>query len=84
MSLRKKHPKAHIILLSYAVVGDELEGQIARVIKELKQKGVGDIGLVTTKPVELSACHWHPSEVDHKNAAKVLVKYIKANTELWN
>lgn len=40
LSMRKKHPKTHFVLLSYAVVGDELEGQVARVIKELKQKGV--------------------------------------------
>lgn len=84
LSLRKKHPKAHFILLSYAAVGDELESQIARVIKELKQKGVGNIDLVTAKPVELSACHWHPSEKDHKNAAEILTNYIKANPELWN
>lgn len=84
LSLRKKHPKSHFILLSYAVVGDELEGQIARVIKELKQKDVRDIGLVTTKPVALSACQWHPSELDHKNAAEILTNYIKANPELWN
>lgn len=84
LNLRKKHPEAHFILLSYAVVGDELETHIARVIKELKQKGVRDIGLVTTKPVELAACHWHPSEADHKNAAGILTNYIKANPELWN
>lgn len=84
LSLRKKHPKARFILLSYAVVGDELEGQIARVIKALKQNGVHNIGLVTTKPVELSACQWHPSETDHKNAAEILTNYIKANPELWN
>lgn len=84
LSLRKKHPEAHFILLSYAVTGDELDGQIARVIKELKQKDVRDIGLVTLKPVELSACQWHPSEKDHKNAAEILIKYIKAKPELWN
>jgi lysophospholipase L1-like esterase len=84
LSLRKAHPKAHFILLSYAAVGDELEGQIARVIKELKQKGVRDIGMVTVKPVELSACHWHPSETDHKNSAEVLIKYIQANPQLWD
>lgn len=84
LSLRTKHPKAHFILLSYAVAGDELETQVARVIKELKQKGVRDIGLVTTKPVELAACHWHPSESDHKKSAEILTNYIKANPELWN
>ena len=84
MSLRKKHPEAHFILLSYAVAGDELESQIARVIQELKQKGERDIGLVTIKPVELSACHWHPSEKDHKNSAEILINYIKANPGLWD
>ncbi len=84
LGLRAKHPNAHFILLSYAVVGDELETQIARVIKELKKIDVGDIGLVTIKPKELSACHWHPSENDHKNSAEILTNYIKANPELWN
>jgi len=84
LNLRKKHPEAHFILLSYAVAGDELETQVARVIKELKQKGMGDIGLVTINPVELAACHWHPSESDHKNSAETLINYIKANPELWN
>ncbi|HEY0894408.1 MAG TPA: SGNH/GDSL hydrolase family protein, partial [Cellvibrio sp.] len=84
LSLRKKHPEAHFILLSYAVVGDELEGQITRVIKELKQKGMRDIGMVTVKPVELSACHWHPSEADHKKSAGILTDYIKANSGLWD
>lgn len=84
LSLRKKHPETHFILLSYAVVGDELEAQIVRVIKELKQKGVRDISLVTTKSEELSACHWHPSETDHKNSAEILTNYIKANPGLWD
>lgn len=84
LSLRKKHPEANIILLSYAVAGDELETQIARVIKDLKQKGMRDIGMVTIKPKELRACHWHPSENDHKNSAEILTNYIKANPDLWN
>lgn len=84
LGLRTKHPQTHFILLSYAVAGDELESQIARVIKELKQKGVRDIGLVTIKPVELSACDWHPSEIDHKNSAEILTNYIKANPGLWD
>lgn len=84
LGLRTKHPKTHFILLSYAVAGDELESQIARVIKALKQTGVGDIGLVTIKPVELSACHWHSSENDHKNSAEILINYIKANPGLWD
>jgi lysophospholipase L1-like esterase len=84
LSFRTKHPNAHFILLSYAVVGDELGSQVTRVIKELKQKGIGDIGLVTIKPVELAACHWHPSESDHKKSAEILTNYIKANPELWN
>lgn len=84
LGLRKAHPKANFILLSYAVIGDELQGQIERVIKELKQKGVPDIGLVTIKPVDLSACHWHPSETDHKNSADILIKHINANPQLWN
>lgn len=84
VNLRKKHPEAHFILLSYAVVGDELEGQIARVIQKLKQKDVRDISLVTIKPVELAACHWHPSVADHKNSAGILINYIEANPELWN
>lgn len=84
LNLRIKHLKARFILLSYAVAGDELGNQIARVIEELKQKGEHDIGLVTTKPVELTACHWHPSEADHENAAESLINYIKANPKLWN
>lgn len=84
LSLHTKNPNAHFILLSYAVSGDELENQIARVIKALKQEGMRDVGLLTTKAVELSACHWHPSETDHKNAAKILANYIKANPGLWN
>lgn len=84
LGLRKKHPETHFILLSYDPVNKELEGQITRVVEKLKIKGEDKVDLVSIKPVALSACHWHPSEADHKNAAEVLTHYIKANPELWN
>ncbi len=84
LSLRKKHPNAHFVLLSYDPFNKELEDQIARVVEKLKIKGEGKIDLVSIKPVALSACHWHPSEADHKNAAEILINYIEANPGLWN
>jgi lysophospholipase L1-like esterase len=84
LSLRKKHPEAHFVLLSYDPVNKELEGQIARVVEKLKIKGEGKIELISIKPIALSACQWHPSATDHKNAAEILINHIKANPELWN
>ncbi len=84
LGLRKKHPETHFILLSYDPVNTELESQIVRVIEKLKQKGESMIELISVKPMELSACQWHPSITDHKNAAEIVINYIKANPRLWN
>ncbi len=84
LELRKKHPKTHFVLLSYDPVNKELESQIERVVDVLKRKGELKIGVVSIKPAALSACQWHPSESDHKNAADILTSYIEDNPELWN
>ena len=84
LSLREKHPGAHLVLLSYDPINKELENQVTRVVEKLKMKGEDRVDLVGIRPTTLSACQWHPSEADHRDAADILIRHIEANPALWD
>lgn len=84
LGLRRRHPGAHFVLLSYDPANQELEGQITRVAEELKMGGEDGIDLVGIGPTARSACQWHPSEADHRNAAEILINHFEANPGLWD
>ena len=84
LSLREKHRGAHLVLLSYDPINKELENQVTRVVEKLKMKGEDRVDLVGIRPMTLSACQWHPSEADHRDAADILIRHIEANPALWD
>ncbi len=84
MSIRKQHPKTHIILISPGDPSSEVTAQITRVVDELKKQGENKVTFkVSDTPLELTGCQYHASAKDHQTVANRIIYYIEKNPILW-
>ncbi|WP_049629600.1 SGNH/GDSL hydrolase family protein [Cellvibrio sp. pealriver] len=83
LDLRKKNPRAGLILVVPSMGSDELLQQHTKVKEQLKTRGETRVQLLTTGPMELTSCHWHPSVKDHQAVSQMLVDFINATPEIW-
>lgn len=81
--LRKKNPHASFILLVPKIGSEELLQQHNKVLDQLKAAGETRASLLSTGPMELLSCHWHPSVKDHQAVSQLLIDFISANPEIW-
>lgn len=81
-NLRRKNPKAHVILMASDKMEGELAAQVGKVIATLKADGVKKIDSIIFTGLAYEGCHWHPSAKDDKLLAGLLIDYFKAN-KIW-
>lgn len=83
LGLRKQNPQASFILLLPHTRSVELPQQHNKVIEQLKARGETRVHLLSTQPMELLGCQWHPSAKDHETVSRLLIDFINTNPDIW-
>ena len=82
-SLKRAHPRAHVLLWATDLADGEIAAEEANVVARLTAAGMRDVGFVRVPKLALTGCHFHPSVVDDTVIAATIGGYVAAHPEIW-
>jgi lysophospholipase L1-like esterase len=80
--LHARNPRARFLLWA-ATPSPELNGEIEKVVQDMRSAGGTQIEYVPVQGLAMSACNWHPSAADDAKIAAALERDIDLHPELW-
>lgn len=81
--LRNRNPDATFILWTADGEKGELMGEVKNVVSQLNALGDKKVTLIPVANLEMTGCHWHPSNKDDQTIAEKIINYIDSNPTIW-
>jgi lysophospholipase L1-like esterase len=78
--LMAKQPQAHLVLME----GGAFQGDVEQVAATLNADAPGRVLTLPVGPMELTACHYHPSLKDQKMMADGLQALLDQHPDIWS
>ncbi len=75
-TLRKAHPKAHLVLTAHATPDGKLQQQVQAVAEAAQASGQAGISFLLYQHLNLMGCLWHPHLSDHEKMAMQLLRHL--------
>jgi len=74
-----RQPQAYILMWAIGDAGSEIQLEVAKVADKLHAAGIDRLGLVPVTDLALTGCNHHPSVVDDRRVADLLIRHLDAH-----
>ncbi|MDE1161337.1 MAG: polysaccharide deacetylase family protein [Acidobacteriaceae bacterium] len=81
--VRKRNPKALIVLWSTSYSNGEIASEVQKVLSTLHAAGDKRVDFVQIGDLSMSACHYHPSASDDLLISGKLIQDIDSHPDVW-
>jgi hypothetical protein len=81
--LRDRYPEAGFVLVAIENYGQVYLETHQAVLAGIHARGDKMVSLAVVPEITQRGCHWHPSRVDHKAIADVIIDAIGDRTNPW-